>query len=69
MFRAARGDRPRRLALEVENHEILFRPQDLTQMIVAMDADAESRVTDGGELVEPCQQRHPLGEHGVGDRT
>src|SRR5206468_3409904 len=54
--RTAFGERPRRLPLEIENHEVFFGPKYLSQVVVAVDPDREAGVAE-------LANRGETGEH------
>src|SRR4051812_13106945 len=53
----------RRVAFEIEDHEILLGPEHLAEMVVAVDPDPGARVVERANRVEFCEQRIADVEH------
>jgi hypothetical protein len=67
-------ERTRRLAFEIEDHEVVHDPQDLAQVVVAVDArnlEGEGQILEAAEtlrdLPPPAQHQGGMLDHVVGE--
>src|SRR6478672_9030070 len=63
VFLAALGERPRRLALEVDDQEVVVRDEHLTEVVVAVVARLQRLFLRRRAAVDEGEDARPLGGH------